>query len=273
MSKPYITRDLRDEVIILGSGTSVGVPSIGCGCAVCTSRDPKNARTRSSIIVGLPKGNLLIDTSPDLRAQLLREGIGIVHAVLYTHEHADHIFGLDDLRLFPFYLGHAVPLYCVPVVQQRIRRSFDYAFTNVEHTHEGAVPRLAFHSIDPDQPFTVLDTEIRPIRLKHGPRFDVLGFRIGDFAYCTDTNEIPESSWPLLEGLDTLVLDALRHRPHPTHFNLEQALETVARLRPKRTYFTHICHDLDHQTTNQSLPEGVALAHDGLRIPLRRQGT
>lgn len=268
MPTPYVSRDFRNEVIVLGSGTSVGVPSIGCGCDVCTGGNPKNWRTRSSIIIGLPQGNLLIDTSPDLRTQLLREKIGIVHAVAFTHEHADHIFGLDDLRLFPFYLGHAVPLFCEPLVEQRIRKSFDYAFANVEHTHKGAVPRLEFHTIGGKQPFEALDTRITTIPLKHGPRFDVLGFRIGNFAYCTDTNEIPESSWPLLEGVETIIIGALRHKPHPTHFTVEQALEVVDKLKPKQAYFTHINHDLDHEKTNAELPDGVELAYDGLQIPL-----
>lgn len=263
----YVSHDFRGELIVLGSGTSTGVPSIGCGCDVCQSGHPKNWRTRSSIILGLPEGNLLVDTTPDMRMQLLREKIGIVHAVLYTHEHADHIFGLDDLRLFPFYLDHAVPLFCQTTVEERIRKSFDYAFANVQQTHKGAVPRLEFETIT-HEPFSVLNTPIIPIPLKHGPRFDVLGFRIGNVAYCTDTNKIPDSSWPLLEGVETLIIGALRHKSHPTHFNIEQAVEVVQQLKPKQAYFTHLNHDLDHDTTNAELPGGIELAYDGLRIPL-----
>ncbi len=264
--QPFTT-DIRGEMILLGTGTSVGVPSIGCGCVVCRSDDVRNKRLRCGAILGLPEGNLLIDTPPDLRTQLLREQIGIVHAVAFTHEHADHIFGLDDVRLMPFYLGHAVPLFCEEIVERRIRTSFDYAFTNIKQTHTGAVPRLDFHRIT-TTPFQTLGATVQPIRLKHGPRFDVLGFRIGNVAYCTDTNHIPDTSWPLLEGLDVLVLDALRERPHVTHFCLDEALDVVRRVKPRRAVFTHICHDLDHAATNARLPAGVELGYDGMRFPL-----
>jgi phosphoribosyl 1,2-cyclic phosphate phosphodiesterase len=218
-------------------------------------------------VLGLPEGNLLIDTPPDLRFQLLREGIGIVHAVLFTHEHADHIFGLDDIRILQFYLGHPVPIYCEAFVEERIRQSFSYAFDGEEQTHAGAVPQMAFRRIDAS-PFAALGQKIVPIRLRHGPRFEVLGFRVGNVAYCTDTNEIPDESWPLLEGLDVLVLDALRDRPHATHFSLEQAVEVARRLRPRRTLLTHISHELDYATTNARLPRGIELSYDGQRVPL-----
>jgi len=255
------------EMILLGTGTSVGVPSIGCDCPVCTGGDPKNQRTRCSAILGLPQGNLLIDTSPDLRQQLLREGIGLVHSVLFTHEHADHIFGLDDLRLFQFYLGHPVPIHCSDIVEARLRKSFDYAFTNLPQTHAGAVPQLAIHRLD-GRPVEILGTEIIPIPLKHGPRFEVYGFRFGRVAYCTDCNEIPEASLPLLDGLDVLILDGLRHRPHATHFTVEQAVEVAQRVGAHQTYLTHLACDLDYHATNRSLPTGIELAYDGLRIPL-----
>jgi phosphoribosyl 1,2-cyclic phosphate phosphodiesterase len=267
LPKQIVTKDIRGELILLGTGTSVGVPSIGCGCSVCQSSDPYNRRLRCAAILGLPEGNLLIDTPPDLRTQLLREQIGIVHAVLFTHEHADHIFGLDDLRLFQFYLGAAVPLYCEEFVERRIRHSFDYAFSTVEETHEGSAPKLDFRRIE-TAPFQVLGQTVTPIRLHHGKRFKVLGFRIGNIAYCTDTNEVPPESWPLLEGLDVLILDALRDRPHATHFSLAEAVAVAEKLRPKQTYFTHICHELDHQATNARLPAGMQLGYDGLRIPL-----
>jgi phosphoribosyl 1,2-cyclic phosphate phosphodiesterase len=254
-------------MILLGTGTSVGVPSIGCGCDVCTSDDPHNKRTRCSAILGLPEGNLLIDTAPDLRSQLLREGIGIVHSVLFTHEHADHIFGLDDLRLFQFYLGHPLPLYCEETVERRLRHSFDYAFSDEEPTHVGARPKLSVQRVT-TAPFDVLGARIRPIRLLHGPRFEVLGFRIGNVAYCTDTNDIPEESQQHLQGLDVLIIDALRTRPHVTHYSLPEAVEVARKLQSKRTLFTHMGHELDHATTNASLPTGMDLAYDGQRIPL-----
>jgi phosphoribosyl 1,2-cyclic phosphate phosphodiesterase len=218
-------------------------------------------------VLGLPEGNLLVDTPPDLRSQLLREQIGIVHSVLFTHEHADHIFGLDDLRLMPFFLGRPVPLYCEQYVEDRIRKSFEYAFTDIEQTHEGAVPKLVFRHIA-TEPFEVLGARVIPIRLQHGPRFEVLGFRFGNVAYCTDTNEIPAESWPLLEGLDVLILDALRNRPHATHFCLDEAIEVAHRLRPRRTLFTHVSHDLDYEETNAKLPPGMELAYDGQRVLL-----
>ncbi len=263
-----ITTDIRGRMILLGTGTSVGVPTLGCGCAVCTSQDPKNQRTRCAAVMGLPEGNLLIDTPPDLRFQLLREGLGVVHAVLYTHEHADHVFGLDDLRLMPFYTGGPIPLFCESLVEERIRKAFDYAFTDRQQTHAGAVPKLVFKPID-TKPFEVLGTRVIPIRLQHGPRFQVLGFRIGNVAYCTDTNEIPRESWPLLEGLDVLVLDALRDRPHVTHFSLEEAVAVARRVKPRRTLLTHVCHELDHASTNARLPAGIELAYDGQQILLQ----
>jgi phosphoribosyl 1,2-cyclic phosphate phosphodiesterase len=267
VANPCVTTDIGGQVILLGTGTSVGVPMVGCGCDVCTSPNPRNRRTRCSAILGLPGGNLLIDTSPDLREQLLREKIGIVHSVLYTHEHADHIFGLDDLRLMQFHLGGAVPLFCEERVEGRIRKSFDYAFSEEVRTHPGAAPQLAFHRISLE-PFEVLGTRVVPIRMKHGKRFDVLGFRFGDIAYCTDTNSISPESMELLTGLDVLILDALRPRGHATHYSLEEAVEIARHLEPRQTYFTHMSHELEHEATNAALPEGMALAYDGMRIPL-----
>jgi phosphoribosyl 1,2-cyclic phosphate phosphodiesterase len=265
--REVVTTDIRGQLILLGTGTSVGVPSIGCPCEVCASTDPRDKRTRCAALVGLPQGNLLIDTPPDLRQQLLRERVGLVHAVLYTHEHADHIFGLDDLRLLPFYLGHAVPLYCEPVVEDRIRKSFDYAFSDVEQTHTGAVPQLTFQRIGL-APFDLLGARITPLRLKHGPRFDVLGFRIGNVAYCTDTSGIPPESLALLQGLDVLVLDALRYKPHITHLSIDEAIAIAQELKPKRTIFTHMSHDVGHAATSAKLPAGMELGYDGLQIPL-----
>lgn len=240
---------------------------VGCGCPTCTSADPRNNRTRCALVLGLPEGNLLIDTPPDLRSQLLREHLGFIHAVAFTHAHADHLFGLDDVRLFPYYIGHRLPIYCEAVVEERIRKSFDYIFDPANADFPaGAIPQLTFHQIERD-PFTVLGVRIIPIRLKHG-RLAILGFRFGKIAYCTDTNGIPEESWPLLEGLDVLILDALRRRPHPTHFSLDEALAVAERVGAKRTFFTHVSHDLEHAATNASLPAGIELAYDGLKLPL-----
>ena len=219
------------------------------------------------MILGLPGGNLLIDTSPDLREQLLREQIGIVHAVLYTHEHADHIFGLDDLRLMQFHLGGPVPLYCEAAVEARIRKSYDYAFQAPEKLHPGAVPQLCFRPIGLE-PFEVLGARVTPIRMKHGKRFEVLGFRIGNVAYCTDTNSIPPASMEQLRGLDVLLIDALRPTGHATHFSLEEAVEIARELAPQQTYFTHMSHELEQKATDSALSPGMSLAYDGMRIPL-----
>jgi phosphoribosyl 1,2-cyclic phosphate phosphodiesterase len=254
-------------MVLLGTGTSVGVPTIGCDCRVCLSDNPKDKRTRCGVVCGLPDGNLLIDTPTDLRSQLLREGIGLIHAVVYTHEHADHIFGLDDLRLFPFYLGSPVPLYGERGVRERIFKAFDYAFHPRPNIHAGGVPRLEFRTIG-TQPFELLGARIIPIRLEHARDVDVLGFRIGNVAYCTDANAIPQASMAQLEGLDVLILDALRPRPHATHFSLDEAIDVARRLAPRRTLFTHMSHELEHEETCAKLPSGMALAYDGLRIPL-----
>jgi len=240
---------------------------VGCGCDVCTSTNTKNQRTRCALALGLPDGNLLIDTTPDLRQQLLREQIGLIHAVLFTHDHADHLMGFDDIRVFYFYLGHRLPIYCEDFVEDRIRRSFDYAFTPEAANYAGGVPQVVFHPIQPGVPFKLLGAEVVPFRLGHG-RFRVLGFRFGDVAYCTDTNHIPPESLELLGGLDVLILDALRPRPHVSHYSLQEAVKMAERIGAKRTLFTHMGHELEHEATNAQLPPGMELAYDGLRVPL-----
>jgi phosphoribosyl 1,2-cyclic phosphate phosphodiesterase len=249
----------------LGTGTSVGVPMVGCDCAVCTSTNPRNHRDRCAVLIGTAQGNLLIDTPPELRLQLIREKVKVVHAVLYTHFHADHVFGLDDLRPIPRHLGGAVPLYCTLEVEQKLRAAFSYAFAvGAADLPAGYLPKLAFHRIS-DRPFTVLGQRVVPVPLVHA-QFDVFGFRIDDVAYCTDVNEIPRESWPLLEGLRVLVLDALRFKPHPGHFSINEALEVIERLKPQRAYLTHMSHDVEHEAVNRQLPAGVELAYDGLKF-------
>jgi phosphoribosyl 1,2-cyclic phosphate phosphodiesterase len=258
--------DSKREMILLGTGTSVGVPVIGCDCDVCMSENPRNHRTRTGVLVQAEKGNFVIDTPPELRLQLLREKVSLVEAAVFTHSHADHIFGLDDLRIFGHYLDAAIPLYCEERVEQQIRQSFNYAFeTPHANAHHFAVPKLRFERIEAEA-FDVLGVTVHPIRLYHG-QLPLLGFRIGDVAFCTDVSFIPDESRPLLEGLDVLILDALRDKPHPTHFSVPQSLEEVRQLKPKRAYFTHISHWLEHEATNARLPENVELAYDGLRIP------
>lgn len=247
----------------LGTGTSVGVPMIGCDCAVCRSTDPHNHRYRCSVLIRLPLGNILIDTAPELRLQLLRERVGLIHAVLYTHYHADHLMGLDDLRPVPRLIGGAVPIYCAPDVEGKIRTAFSYAFgPEAERLSSGFIPKLTFQRLT-GAPFEVLGEKITPIPLQHA-HFDVYGFRVGNVAYCTDVSLIPRSSWPLLQNLDVLILDALRYAPHPAHFGLNQALDVVSQLEPKQAYFTHMCHEIDHETVNAQLPAHVRLAYDGL---------
>lgn len=254
------------QLVFLGSGTSTGVPVLGCDCQVCTSRDPRNQRTRPSVLMRFPLGDLLIDTTPEMRLQLLREHVGFVHAIAYTHDHVDHLFGLDDARLFPKYLDGPVPIFCDEHTEQTIKRVFSYAFhERAQAIPAGHLPKLRFERIAPAVPFRVLGQEIIPIRLEHG-RFNVLGFRVGNLAYCTDVSKIPDESWPLLEGLDVLILDALRHEPHPTHFSLVEALNVIERLNPARALLTHLSHGFDHGPTESTLPPRVRLAYDGLSL-------
>lgn len=248
----------------LGTGTSVGVPMLGCECEVCRSPNPRNHRYRCAVLIRTPQGNLLIDTPPELRLQLLRERVGLVHAVLYTHYHADHLYGLDDVRLFPKQLGGPVPLFCTAEVEDTIRTVYSYAFLPEEQQRTAAIPKLTFQRIGTEA-FSVLGEQVLPVPLVHGP-FHVLGFRIGDVAYCTDVSRIPEASWPLLEGLRVLVLDALRQKSHPSHFGVDEALGVIERLRPQRAYLTHMSHELEHEATNRRLPSNVELAYDGLQF-------
>lgn len=251
------------QFTFLGTGTSVGIPMVGCECAVCRSSDPRNHRFRCSVLYRMPHGNILIDTSPELRLQLLRERVGVVHAVLYTHYHADHLFGLDDLRPVARNLGHAIPLFCTGEVEGKIRTAFSYAFgPEAELLTSGFIPKLRFERID-SAPFRVIGEEFQPIPLEHA-HFSVLGFRTRDVAYCTDVSNIPRSSWQYLEDLDVLILDALRFKPHPAHFGLQQALDVIDQFRPRQAYLTHLSHEFDHAEVNAQLPENVALAYDGL---------
>jgi len=258
---PALTRSFT----FLGTGTSTGVPMLGCDCRVCQSADPRNQRYRCAVLIGTPAGNLLVDTPPELRLQLLRARAQVVHAVLFSHYHADHLFGLDDIRPMPRLLGGPVPLYCTAEVEDVIRKAFAYAFLEPDDPRAyGYLPQLTFHRIT-EEPFNVLGQNVVPIPLQHAC-LNVLGFRIGNVAYCTDVNVIPERSWPLFDGLEVLVLDALRHKPHVAHFSITEALEVIERVQPKQAYLTHLSHDLDHETVNQQLPRGVELAYDGLRF-------
>ncbi len=250
----------------LGTGTSMGVPMLGCDCHVCTSTNPKNHRYRCSVLISTAAGHILIDTAPEMRLQLLRENIKLVSAVVYTHYHVDHLFGLDDLRIFPVKLNGPLPIYCTDETEEIIRQAFAYVFApGSEDLPVGMVPRLTLQRID-ERPFEVLGQRFTPIPLVHG-RFNVFGFRIGDVAYCTDVSAIPDRSWPLLESLDVLVIDALKPgKPHPSHFNVEQALEAIERIKPRRAYFTHMAHTMEYDELMRTLPKGVEPAYDGLKF-------
>ena len=253
----------RVEVIILGSGTSHGIPMIGCECAVCRSTDPRDKRTRPSIYVCFGNLRLLIDTAPELRLQCVASGIKAIDAVLFTHHHADHVLGLDDLRRFNWLMQRAIPCYGSERTLAGLKRMFSYAFDTAEGSPHSR-PKLELHPIDAN-PFSIQGHRIVPIPLLHGP-MPVLGFRFGKFAYCTDCNHIPESSLVLLEGLDVLILDALRKTPHPAHFTLQEAVEQARRIGARQTYFTHMTHQLKHEETNAELPDGMALGYDGLSL-------
>ncbi len=266
--EPPKSRRLDGQLLFLGTGTSVGVPLIGCDCPVCTSNDPRNKRTRCGVAIGLPQGTLLIDTPTDLRTQLLREGIALAQAVAYTHAHADHTHGIDELRVFTFWNAQPVPLYCEATVAARLRECFSYCFQKTTFRDTSpALPQLEVHPIG-TEPFSCLGATIQPIRLMHG-RLPTLGFRIGNVAYCTDVSEIPPESLQRLTGLDVLILDCLRDEPpHPTHLTVAQAIELAEQIGARRTIFTHISHSLDHESTNRRLPAGMELAYDGMVVPL-----
>jgi phosphoribosyl 1,2-cyclic phosphate phosphodiesterase len=216
--------------------------------------------------MAFPAGNLLIDTTPEMRIQLLRERVRRVHAIAFTHHHADHLFGLDDARLFPKWIGGPVPVFCEQETEDCIKRVFSYAFRDgTQDWPAGFVPKVQFVRVRPGAAFEVLGQQVLPIRLEHGSS-PVLGFRVGDLAYCTDVSRIPDESWGLLEGLDTLILDALRFEPHPTHFSLREALALTERLKPRRALFTHLSHGFDHAAVEARLPPGVGLAYDGLTV-------
>jgi phosphoribosyl 1,2-cyclic phosphate phosphodiesterase len=297
------------KVTLLGTGTSHGVPMIGCRCDVCHSTDPRDRRTRPSILVeigtgplGPPAGSgtrldppsaaparsddastngkeapprrsspiaeavrsILVDTSTDLRAQALSHGVERVDAILFTHSHADHILGLDEVRRFNIIQKGSIPCYADARTIEDIRSTFGYIF-NKAASVGGGIPDIAMSRIA--GPFSLGSLEVVPVPIFHGPRL-ILGFRFGAFAYLTDCSRIPEDSWPLVAGVRTLVIDALRDRPHPTHFSVSEAVAAVERIGPARAYFTHICHDLPHAATCARLPGGIELAYDGLVLDI-----
>jgi len=236
---------------------------IGCTCAVCRSADPRDRRLRPSIRVEVQgRASILVDTSPDLRQQALAYGVVRVDAVLFTHSHADHILGLDEIRRFNFMQEEPMPCYATAAAWASIRRTFYYIFDGAPR-EGGGIPRIDAHDIA--GPFTIAGVHVVPVPLWHG-RLPILGFRFGDFAYLTDCSAIPDDSWPLVAGVDTLVIDALRDKKHPTHFTVAEAIDAIARIAPRRAFLTHMAHELGHAETNARLPAGVELAYDGLVV-------
>ena len=258
---------MNAEIVILGSGTSMGVPTLGCKCRVCTSTDPRDRRSRPSIAVMFDqqedkKRCVLIDTGPDFRQQALREGIDHLDAVMYTHGHADHILGLDDLRPLSFKNQEKIPLYADPATSHVLERIFEYTFS--DHNKYPFKARVALQPLEAVTRLFGLD--FLRVPLLHG-QLNTVGFRFGSAAYLTDMSDIPEASFALLENLDVLILDALRLTPHPSHSNVEQSLKFVEKIRPKQAYFTHMSHEILHEEVEKQMPANVRLSYDGLRIP------
>ena len=249
----------------LGTGTSQGVPIIGCHCAACASLDAKDKRLRTSAMVTLPNGkNIVIDAGPDFRQQMLREKVEDVAAILFTHAHNDHIAGLDDVRALNFKHQRPMPLFATPSVQRDLKRRFDYAFS--ENPYPGA-PRLEFTTISKDEIFEVEGCKIQPIEVLHGRDTTVLGFRFGDLTYITDCKSIEYKEYKKLFGTKILILNALHHNEHHSHLNIEQALDIVREIQPERAFFTHISHTMGVQKeVSGTLPKGVELAFDGLNF-------
>ena len=252
---------MKATLTVLGSGTSMGVPTIGCDCRVCTSPDPHDRRTRPSVLLGFADRHVLIDTTPDFRWQAIRAGIRKLDAVLYTHGHADHILGLDDLRPLSFRHPGRLPLYASDHAARSLRETFRYVFDE-QNTYPSKA-QVELKAINGE--FQLFGVDFQPVEVMHGDE-PIHGFRFGSAAYLTDFSDIPAASRQQLRGLDVLFLDALRHTPHPTHSTVENSLKLVEELAPRRAFFTHISHDLPHAETNASLPPHVRLAHDGLKL-------
>ena len=263
---------MRVGLTFLGTGTSQGVPVIGCGCRVCSSTNPRDARLRTSVMLGLGEQRFVIDTGPDFRQQMLRERVQRLDGIVYTHEHKDHVAGMDDVRAFNYIQGKDVRLFATDRVEEALRREFHYAFDGDPYP---GVPRVSLHRIDL-RPFRLGGATWWPLPLRHYA-LPVLGFRVGGLGYVTDANYLEEEAWERLEGVDTLVINALRRAPHPSHFTLDEALEVVERVGPRQAYLIHLSHQMGlHADLSAELPAGVACAYDGLQVtvegPDRRPG-
>lgn len=258
------------KLTFLGTGTSQGVPVIGCRCAVCTSADPRDRRLRTSAMVETQGRRFVIDAGPDFRYQMLRAGVRHIDAILLTHEHKDHTGGLDDVRAFNFVdyppTIHRVDIYAAPRVAACVRKDFDYAF---ERDKYRGGPEMALHEIDVSQPFSVAGIEVVPVSGQHSDRFEVTGYRIGPLAYLTDFKTIAKSEIEKLMGVDVLVVNALRFTPHVSHFNVAEAVALINRVQPRKAYLTHMSHEIGlHAEAKSKLPQGVQLAYDGLTVAI-----
>ena len=261
------------ELLFLGSGTSAGVPMIGCHCPVCTSPDPRDQRSRASVLIRyhgpMHDVQVLIDTAPELRLQMIRHRIDRLDAVLFTHNHADHVFGLDDLRRFNAVMGTPMPIYAETKVLQWLHNTFQYIFQPHRNINDSFIPQLLTHPLEAGSSVELHGALWTAVRLLHG-RLPILGFRVDldgtSIGYCTDVSSFPPEAYSQLAGLDVLVIDALRYRHHPTHMTVDQALEQIEQLKPGRAYLTHIAHDICHAELEPQLPEHVYLAFDGLTV-------
>ena len=250
------------HLTMLGVGSSAGTPVVGCGCATCISTDLRNKRTRCSSLIALDSGeNILIDTGPDLRSQCLRENIKRVDAVLYTHTHADHLHGIDDLRAFCVLQRKQIPLYAKQDAVAHITQKFGYTLRDPSDFWE--MPVLRAETVA--APFELFGAQVTPIPIMHG-KSQIFGYRIGNMAYMTDVSEIPESSFTLLENLDIVLLDCLREAAHPTHINIEQSLAYISRINAKQSYMIHMTHDLEYAALSSKLPKNVFVGFDGLKL-------
>jgi len=248
----------------LGTGTSHGIPVVGCNCKTCTSNNPKNSRMRSSIFIEVNNTDILIDTSPEARLQMLANDITNIDLVLFTHAHADHIMGFDDIRVINWLTGESVPCYGNKETMDKIKNIFDYIFD--PYQIGGGIPQVTLNPIK--SKFEFNNISIIPLKVKHG-ELDVLGYKIKNMAYITDCSYIPDSTFKKLKNIDLLIIDALRLKEHPTHMNLEEAIEVVKKINPKKAYFTHISHEMEHEYTNKKLPVNLELAYDKLVVKLK----
>lgn len=262
-----ILEDNQIRFTILGTGTSSGIPTVGCECDVCNSSDPKDKRLRCSLLIETPSTTVVIDTSSDFRQQMLIHKVKKLDAVIFTHQHFDHIGGFDDIRAFNFVQNKSIPIYLNEKTFNSMKKTFAYAFGEAVQVG-GGLPTVEVNIISRDN-FKIGDIEFEIIPLMHG-KIEVLGFRIGKFAYCTDTNFISSYSKNRLHNLDVLILDALRFHPHPTHFTIEESIEVAQELEAKETYFTHIAHQVSHSKLSKELPEKINLAYDGLSFVMDR---